>query len=140
MMLGVKGWDDQRWGREFYPEGMPEAWRLTYFNTQFACLYLQSADWQAASVDRMRGWAEDTHAQFRFLLEGAGDQPVPEPLAGRAVVMREHDPAIAWFDRRTGLRDLTARLGAEPSVKYVLSRDADLGQIERVRTLLELLA
>ncbi len=142
VLLGARGWEHAGWRERFYPAGMPEDWWLTFYNTQFGCVFLDETTWQGAGDETLGRWREETHERFLFLLEGDAAAPAPDVLAGKAVVLRADDPAILWFERDTDLKQISAwlqRQDASPGVRFVLSRDADLGQIERVTTLLELL-
>lgn len=139
--LGAAGWDWPEWSDAFYPPDMPEEWRLTYYNTQFACVFLAASAWRRAGAAAYEAWAADTHEKFMFLLEDALPEEIPEVLAGRAQGVGRDDPRLLWFDRQTSLKTLSDQLalpGRETPL-YLLSRDGDMGQIERVRTLLELL-
>jgi hypothetical protein len=139
--LGAAGWDWPEWSDDFYPSDMSQEWRLTYYNTQFACVFLAAPTWRQAGAVAYSAWAADTHDQFQFLLEGALPEEVPPELAGRAQGVGRDDPRLLWFDRHTSLKTLAEQLAArERQVPlYLLSRDGDLGQVERVRTLLELI-
>jgi hypothetical protein len=120
---------------------MPETWRLTYFNTQFECVFLDAAVWRQAGAAAYESWAADTHEHFVFLLEDALATELPAALAGRALGVARHDPRLIWFDSQTVLKPLAQRLATmEGEVpRYLVSSDGNLGQIERVRTLLELM-
>jgi len=138
--LGATGWSCPEWGEAFYPHDMPEEWRLTFFNTQYHCTFLGQAIWRQAGRDQWRQWNADTHAEFRFLLEGESQQSCPEELADKAVMLRPDDASILWFTRDTSLKEIAECLsggGAKPC--YVISRDGDLSQMERVATLLEVM-
>ncbi|MDP2833689.1 MAG: DUF72 domain-containing protein [Pseudomonadota bacterium] len=139
--LGADGWDRPEWSDAFYPPDMPEAWRLTYYNTQFDCVFLAAQVWRQADAAVYEAWAADTHEHFLFLLEGARPEALPEELAGRARGISRDDPRLLWFDRQTSLKTLAAQLAplGNEAPLYLLSRDGDLGQVERVRTLLELM-
>lgn len=139
--LGAAGWDQPGWADNFYPTDMPEDWRLTYYNTQFSCVYLGEQRWRGVAPAEFPAWAADTHDHFVFLLEGARPGEIPEPLAGRCLGVAPDDSRLLWFDRQTSLKMLSDRLaGSDGDAPiYLISRDGDLGQIERVRTLLELL-
>ena len=138
--LGALGWEWPAWSDAFYPPDMPEEWRLTYYNTQFDCVFLNQADWQSAGADVYRSWAEDTHGDFVFLLEAVPPEAAPAVLAGRAILVSRDDPGLLWFDRDTPLKTLAEHLGAgRQAPLYLLSRDGDLAQLERVRTLLEVM-
>lgn len=139
--LGAAGWDWPDWTDAFYPSDMPEAWRLTYFNTQFECVFLAAPVWRQAGAVAHEIWAADTHEHFVFLLEDALAAELPPALAGRALGVARNDPRLIWFDSQTALKPLAQRLAAmegEAPV-YLVSGDGNLGQIERVRTLLELM-
>jgi hypothetical protein len=137
--LGAAGWDRPEWADTFYPSDMPQSWRLTYYNTQFHCVFLAAADWRRANAAVYATWSDDTHEEFTFLLEDALPEDVPEVLDGRAMGVARDDLRLRWFDRQTSLKTLAEELKGDAAPRYLLSRDGDMGQIERVRTLLELL-
>jgi hypothetical protein len=137
--LGTIGWDQPAWSSNFYPADMPADWHLTFYNTQFACVFLAESFWRQAGASDHAVWAADTHEEFTFLLEGARPDELPTELAGRVRGVERSDPALIWFDRETPLKPLAARITQSDAQQYLLSADGDLGQIERVRTLLELL-
>lgn len=138
--LGTQGWDRPAWEHGFYPEALPPEWRLTYYNTQFGCVYLGAADWRDAGPAGWQSWADDTHAGFRFLLEAQADAVVPAALAPRAWLVTAADPRLIWFDAASDLKALSRQLIALPAGEWcLLSGDGDAGQIERVRTVLQLL-
>jgi hypothetical protein len=141
VLLGSLGWSHPAWRDAFYPADMPEEWQLTFFNTQFHCVFLRREDWQQVSASERSQWHADTHDLFRFLLEEDDTQPVPEELAGKAVVLSPDASEILWFTRDSSLKELAASLSgsAGPKPRYMISRDADLGQMERVATLLEVM-
>lgn len=137
--LGAPSWESPPLDAAFYPEGMPEEWRLAYFNTQFSCVFLEAAHWRGQSPETLAFWAGETHEAFLFLLEGEGAPP-PE-LQGRALLMHRDDPRLLWFDRATSLKNLSAGITgrAADAPLFLISGDGNLGRIEEVRTLLELL-
>ncbi len=140
VLLGVAGWEWPTWTEIFYPDDMPEDWRLTYYNTQFSCVFLAAARWQRLGQAEWRQWAEDTHDRFLFLLEGEVGQSVPSVLQDRALCLPATDPRILWCDATNELKALAAQLQqAQPGSRFLISRDGDIAQLERVRTLLQLL-
>ncbi len=140
ILLGAESWGRPGWGGAFYPEDMPGEWRLTYYNTQFDCVFLGRAEWAAAMPEQLCQWLQDTHDQFLFLLEGDAQVAPPIELAGKAIVLARDAPQLLWFDRDTDLRTLAASLRiASEGQRYLISRDGDLAQLERVRSLLELM-
>lgn len=140
-LLGAAGWTWPAWADAFYPSDMPEEWRLTYYNTQYHTVFLAEADWRSAGEPVIASWAEDTHGEFVFLLEGASEPELPVALQGKAMGLRRDDPRLLWFDHETSLKLLSQRISAQGQEEpfFVLSSDGDIAQIERVRTLLDLL-
>ena len=135
--LGAAAWDWPEWNDAFYPSDLPEEWRLTYYNTQFSCVFLAEPAWRQAGAAAYEAWATATHGQFVFLLEGARAEEVPRALVGRAHGVTQSDSDLLWFDRATSLKTLAGQLASAYGTQlYLLSRDGALGQIERVRTLL----
>jgi hypothetical protein len=138
--LGSLGWSNPAWLASFYPADMPEEWRLTYFNTQFNCVFLERVFWRQASQAELAQWYEDTHEKFLFLLEGEA-LPPPAELKEKVLMLRSDDVRILWFSRDTSLKELAAALSGNSGVvpRFLISRDGDLGQLERVATLLEVM-
>jgi hypothetical protein len=69
MLVGARGWDYPGWHGGFYPEELPEDWRLTYYNNLLRAVLVPGEAWSSATADTVRGWAEDTDASFRFVVE-----------------------------------------------------------------------
>ncbi len=140
VLLGTRGWDWPAWGRDFYPADMPQEWRLTFYNTQFQCVFVPADRWRGATEKELKQWAEDTHDQFLFLLEAEQGAAVPEALQDRALCISALDARITWFDGHSDLKSLAKELKDRRAGPLILlSRDGDLSQLERVRTLLGLL-
>ncbi len=139
--LGSLGWSFVAWQASFYPAEMPAEWQLTYFNTQFNCVFLEQEVWTQVSPEERSRWHEDTHASFHFLLECDDVMPLPVELEDKAERVHPGDASILWFDRDSSLKELAAILGGRNGdiPRFAVSRDGDLGQIERVATLLEVM-
>ncbi len=140
IQIGSLGWSNPAWVESFYPADMPEEWRLTYFNTQFNCVFLERAFWRQASPADLTQWYEDTHEKFLFLLEGEA-LSAPAELREKALMIQPGDVRILWFVRDTSLKELAAALSGNAGEipRFLISRDGDLGQLDRVATLLEVM-
>lgn len=151
--LGAIGWEHEHWLGAFYPEDLPEEWRLAYYATQFDCVYLPHAHWARTAPETLETWAAETLERFRFLLEHPPGALQPEEtariaaLGDRAVLLGPGENAwLIWFDAGSDLKALAERIqekGQEAFAQghrlYLLSLDAHLGRLEEVRTLLEVL-
>jgi hypothetical protein len=72
----ARGWERSDWWGEFYPEDLPEDWRLSYFANAFQSVLVPAASWREAPRGRLAQWAEDVPDRFRFYLElDASDGP-----------------------------------------------------------------
>lgn len=144
--LGALDWRRADWSGRFYPPDMPEDWRLAFYSSQFNCVYLMAENWQAATSADLHQWCDDVHSQFLFLLEnGENSTPLraipPDALVRKAVMIAHGDPRLVWFDRDSDLKMLSRTIQSDLDGQdlFLISRDGDLGQMERVATLLELL-
>lgn len=139
--IGAMDWRDPAWTGSFYPDDMPEEWRLSFYASQYNCVFLQAANWRQASPLEYGQWRDDVHGQFVFLLEGEVQATPPDALVQKARIINTTDPQILWFDRNSDLKQLSAGIESAPddSDLFLVSRDGNLGQMERVVTLLELM-
>jgi len=63
--VGVCDWDQPHWLGSFYPEDLPEDWRLSYYANEFSAVLVPETKWRAENVD-FEQWAEDVPEGFRF--------------------------------------------------------------------------
>lgn len=139
--LGALEWAQPAWVGPFYPADMPEDWRLAYYSTQFNCVFLEASRWLALDDVVWASWCDEVHSQFVFLLEAKEGVPMAMPTAAQVVILPRDDGRLIWFDARSDLKALTAEITRKQAVPelYLISRDGNLAQVDRVRTLLELL-
>lgn len=70
--LGLPGWINV--GGDFYPQELPDDWRLAYYAQCFECVWLPRVTWTPVAPAEIRVWLDEVPEHFRFLLEGfAGD-------------------------------------------------------------------
>ncbi|MEW6132453.1 MAG: hypothetical protein AB1591_04720 [Pseudomonadota bacterium] len=143
--LGTVGWEHGAWQGDFYPEGLPADWQLSFYNTQFRCVYLPFEQWKNATDEEVSGWLHDTREGFRFVL-GTGqtldesDRRKAARFGERGVL--EGEAGIAWIEGEADLRDLarqmqTAAQGGIPL--YLIAREATLKPLQRIGELMQVL-
>lgn len=138
VLVGAMGWDHPGWRGRFYPEGLPDDWMLSYYNTQFQAVYLPAAVWQAASASTWARWLHDTRDDFHFVLEPAAAAD-GEPASPR-VLQAVTEWAVAhlwWLDEAPDLRALAQRItqqAARGESLFVISRSGNLDLLEQART------
>jgi hypothetical protein len=67
--IAARGWNHAGWSGRFYPETLPEEWRLTYYSNEFRRVLVPARQAAAADAEVIGQWREDVHGQFRFLIE-----------------------------------------------------------------------
>jgi len=63
--VGSYGWDHLHWQGCFFPEDLPEDWRLSYYANEYPTVLVPENKWGAAGVN-FEQWAEEVPAGFRF--------------------------------------------------------------------------
>ncbi len=72
ILVGARGWDHASWGGGFYPDDLPEEWRLTYYSNCFGGVLVPEGSVMAADGENLAGWLEDVTEDFRFFVEFSG--------------------------------------------------------------------
>lgn len=149
VLVGAEGWKHVRWQGNFYPDDLPEDWELSFYNSQFRCVYLAKSAWAGRSIADAEVWLKDTQANFRFIFEPPDritqqTAAILKAMAGRAFVddSGRNGQELLWFPPAPDLRALGRRI--EEAVRqgntlYLLNREAHLPSLERVRSLVEVM-
>ncbi len=62
------GWDPSAGDADFYPDDLPEDWRLTYFANALGAVVLDAGAWGRADAGRIAQWCGDVPSSFAFYL------------------------------------------------------------------------
>jgi uncharacterized protein YecE (DUF72 family) len=143
VFVGALNWEHPAWRGSLYPDDLPEDWLLSYYNTQFQVVYLPAAVWQAASEATWAQWLDDTQDGFRFVLE-AGDAAAVPPVSPRVLLATPEWTAahVWWLDDAPDMRALAQRITQQAATGeplFVFSRSGNLGQLEQVKTLKQIM-
>ncbi|HIJ21431.1 MAG: hypothetical protein HON68_05265 [Gammaproteobacteria bacterium] len=68
LQFGTLGWGEGFEQANFFPEDLPDEWRLTYLSNEFNCVAISVVELQSLDVDVVEEWVDDTHDQFGFYL------------------------------------------------------------------------
>lgn len=63
------GWWALADAASWYPDDLPEDWRLGYFANEHVGVYLPFRFWGKVTPVALRGWREDVHGRFGLFLE-----------------------------------------------------------------------
>ena len=69
LTVASRGWNHTEWVGVFYPDDLPEEWRLTYYANEFSAVLIPAGEWLAADAESCADWADDVAESFRFYLE-----------------------------------------------------------------------
>lgn len=143
VLAGAVNWAQPAWRGAFYPDDLPDDWLLPYYNTQFQAVYLPASVWQAVSETTWAQWLHDTQEEFYFVLE-PGDGTAVKPASERVLLAIPAWEAnhVWWLDDSPDLRALAQRITRQAAMGeplFVFSRSGDLGLLEQVRTLKQLM-
>lgn len=62
------GWDPSPGDADFYPDDLPEDWRLTFFANALGAVVLDVDAWGQVDAGRIAQWVRDVPASFAFYL------------------------------------------------------------------------
>jgi hypothetical protein len=138
LYLGAETWSHPAWFQVFYPEGLPEEWVLSFYNTRFQTVFLPADTWRGQTPEVWRQWLNDTQERFVFILEEC--PRVSPPASGRvqmatATWLTAH---VWWLDEAPDLRALSRRIAAHAASGeplFIISRRGDLGLLGQVEDL-----
>ena len=72
LRIGARDWMHPGWAEAFYPDDLPEEWRLGYYANEFSTVLVPAERWLAADGAELVEWADEVHEGFRFVLECGG--------------------------------------------------------------------
>jgi hypothetical protein len=109
VMVGASGWEYPAWWDSFYPEDLPQDWRLSFYSNEFPVVLLPASRVAAAGEAEVTEWLEETNEAFRFVLQldcplDAGLQARLETLLPKLLaVVVPRDQAVGLPDSLAGL-------------------------------------
>ncbi|MET0024770.1 MAG: hypothetical protein ABW085_10945 [Sedimenticola sp.] len=100
LLIGARDWEHPAWCGDFYPDDLPEDWRLTYYANEFMSVLLPAERWVDAREEAVEEWCDSVHDRFTFFLELPGGEGAVEDLPVRlkavAAVMGDLLKGVLW--------------------------------------------
>lgn len=93
---GTCGWNHDAWAGAFYPDDLPDDWRLSYYSNEFDTVLVPVNGFDSVTSQEVEQWYEDTRDDFLFFIK------LPDSV-------NLCDPELSSLLDRIGL--LGARLG-----------------------------
>lgn len=157
--VGSAGWTHASWLGSFYPEDLPPEWQLMLYSNEFSCAYLSYKEWSQQDDAELFSWADNVAARFRFVLEANPQGMTPEDTqkiallgssagllvdaAGMALSGAGMEGDVLWLEKDHNFKLLAQLLQARVSEHvpiFIISREQDLDILQRVKTLLDIMA
>lgn len=145
LYTGTVGWSHLAWHARLYSEDLPTDWRLSFYNTQFRCVYLPYLIWQSASDEQVAFWLSETQEDFHFVL-GKPDEGTVADLERSARFGErgklENEVDIFWLESGTSLRALARIFNQSVEAGrslYVVAKNEDLAQLRQAEELMNVM-
>lgn len=142
---GTIGWEHANWNGGFYPDDLPEDWRLSFYNTQFRCVYLPYPVWYQASDAVVANWLRETQEDFHFVLglpEKQSEDWTRQAFRFGHRGKLEEGLEVVWIDPLTSLRELAGRIKQSSEtghILYLIAKNDGLAQLRQIGELIEVL-
>lgn len=68
VLIGACGWQHNDWTGEFYPDDLPEEWRLGYYGNEYQAVLVPAAYW-ADGPDSFHQWLEESDDSLKMVCE-----------------------------------------------------------------------
>jgi hypothetical protein len=69
IIVSARGWMQPSWNGTFYPDDLPEDWRLSYYSNEFSAVVVPASEWVGLDTVEIERWVEDVPEEFLFYLE-----------------------------------------------------------------------
>ncbi len=88
--IGTTGWLFDRWNEDYYPEDIPEDWKLGYYANDMTAVVVPEALWLQADELQLEDMVEDVHEEFAFYLQIESCWPSVEQQERIKIVLADH--------------------------------------------------
>lgn len=68
ILIGTCGWQYPQWNETYYPEGIPEDWRLAYYGNEYPVVLVPVGYW-SHGMSAIESWLAETDTSPRFICE-----------------------------------------------------------------------
>lgn len=67
--IGTSGWAYKDWGKDFYPDDLPDRERLSFLAKEFPTVEINSSFYRLPAESTFQKWFNDTPADFQFAVK-----------------------------------------------------------------------
>ena len=72
--VGAFGWHHPHWQGIFYPDDLPDDWRLSYYANEFSTVLIAEDEWRT-NLARLGEWVDEVPQGFLFYFQSIDDEP-----------------------------------------------------------------
>lgn len=69
LRIGTSDWEHEDWVGGFYPNDLPDDWRLGYYSNRLKSVLVPAARVLRLAAEEIATWPEDVYPEFRFVIE-----------------------------------------------------------------------
>ena len=119
ILIGACGWQYPQWDETYYPEGIPEDWRLAYYGNEYPVVLVPVAYW-TQGMPAIESWLQESDHSPRFVCEwpASWDGPAQAEVQAMVATLGERVAAIlvplSMRPEAAGLRRIEQLLDAYP--------------------------
>ena len=62
--IGTIHWDHKKWNDSYYPDDIPDEWKLAFYANDFSAIVLPENLWRTAEIEALAEYLEDLDEQF----------------------------------------------------------------------------
>jgi len=67
--IGTIGWLFDSWDSGYYPEDIPQEWKLGYYANELTAVVVPEEQWKQAESEQLEEMIEDVHEEFGFYFQ-----------------------------------------------------------------------
>jgi len=148
--VGACDWQHPQWQHNFYPDDLPQDWRLSYYANELSTVLVPQARWQAhwqAEDADFEQWAEDVPEGFRFYFLTADldvdDSPIKKQLgdtfAGFVTTDGNAEVALINYAEKNLRGWKQWLLEVDFRVVFLMGEDVSVAQLAEFQSLVEVM-
>ena len=114
LLVGAIGWNNDLWQNGFYPEELPQDWRLGYYSNHLRAVLVPAEIWRDPDTDAEQ-WLDDIYPEFRMVL--TWDPGEADPLENVTEFLHQSSPIDANVDAYLVVLDRPADNSMERAIR-----------------------
>lgn len=145
--IGGVGWDHEHWINEFYPDDLPEDWRLNYYANEFSTVLVAEDIWRS-NLTHLDEWFDEVPEGFRFYFQASEIsslelETIVQKLKGKfgGILGTASGALVIQFSSKSlrGWREWLEQNAAELNAIFIADENLSVKQLSEFKSLVEML-